>query len=74
MRKRSPGYLCLSPSIKLDCLIDMQFLLASGAKMSGNMILPKLLAEFAEIKGAWAYSLVEIVVLSCVFSVMIKEV
>jgi len=29
----------------------MQSLLASGAKMSGDMIPPKLLAEFAEMKG-----------------------
>ena len=52
----------------------MQSLLASGARMSEDIIPPKLLAEFAEAKGAWAASLVETAVLSCVFSVMIEEV
>lgn len=42
--------------------------------MPGDMTPLKLLAEFAELKEAWVGSLVEIALLSCEFSVVIKEV
>lgn len=74
VRKWPSGYLCLRPSIKLYCLIDMECLVAPGTKMPGDMTPPKLLAEFAELKGAWVGSFVEIALLSCEFSVVIKEV
>lgn len=50
----------------------MQSLHASGTEVSGDVILPKLLAGVAVMKRAWVASLIKLVVLSYVFSARTK--